>query len=145
MRETWKILYLMELKSNNIIANWCPNTALQCCLTTLSQNSGWSVSMCWNGTTRQITQRTIRMSLCRYFSDLCEFVQMFSSPNDAASCQESCFFLLATALACNSNQDIPKKTTKGSPKYLQKAKAFCALSIPGNCVSKIIEIPKSYE
>lgn len=36
VRKTWKILYLMELESNNIFAKWCPDTALGCCLTTLS-------------------------------------------------------------------------------------------------------------
>lgn len=86
VREAWRIFHLMELESNNIIANWCPDTALWCCLTTLSQHSGESTSMYWRCTIRQTTQCNIRMSLCSYFWALFDFVQwkcLLSSPTDA--------------------------------------------------------------
>lgn len=86
VRETWRILYLMELESNNIIANWCHDTTLWCCLTTLSQYSGERASMYWSCTIRQTTQCNIRMSLCSYFPALDDFVQwkyLLSSPTDA--------------------------------------------------------------
>lgn len=85
VRETWRILNLTELE-NNGIANWRPDTALWCCLTTWSQYSGESTSMHWSCTIGQTTQCNIRMSLCSCFSALCDFAQwksLLSSPTDA--------------------------------------------------------------
>lgn len=70
-----KIYYLMELENNDIITNWCPDTTLLCCLTTLSQHSGGNESISWSCTTRQTTQCEIRMSLCSYFSALSDSVE----------------------------------------------------------------------
>ena len=86
VRKTWKILYLMELESDNVIGNWCPDTALWRCLRTLPQYWGGSASVDWSCTIRQTTQCNIRVSLCSDSSALCDSVQwnyLLASPTGA--------------------------------------------------------------